>query len=618
MQQEGGRFELEQFNGLIPIVVGVTGHRDIGFEQIAAVEASVTAELKKLKNRYAGSPFVLLSGLAEGGDRIAARCALALGIPVVGVLALPQAEFEQDFPQQDLISEFRGLLGRCAFVREAAPSGTPRPDCYVAAGDWIVQQCHLLIAIWDGIDSDKAGGTCMVKNVCLKGETREYLRSPIPNMPDTNPVIHIQCVRAGSSGADGIDTTGSLTVIWRWPEPIELGAGRPGRANSEKERWRAIFSHINKFNIDAKRILEGGSQGIAQNRLNYLNGGNEIDSSQTGSEAIRASWLFAVSDYLAGTAQTLRDRCFIWMIGFSLAAVFFEQLYSGPDEKPGWLALALAFVLIAVAPVVSRRVFRRLESTHVQADCPGARGYQRVISSIRDWIDAEDKYLDCRALAEACRVQYFWKKAGLSECVADFHLVDQCDELEWIRQAMRTTELVPNSPSIQLCAADFVEIEKLWINDQREYFIDSKEKKGGKSYFHSAEESKWSRAAWGLLIATLITMLVALGLEFAGLAYWANWCQLVYGMFLAGSAACNVYQRVQGHADHAKSYRRMGLTMSIAQRKLERHIDKMPNGEEAIRHALDVLLETGIDALDENADWLLLHRDRPVGPTLGS
>jgi hypothetical protein len=58
--------------------------------------------------------------------------------------------------------------------------------------------------------------------------------------------------------------------------------------------------------------------------------------------------------------------------------------------------------------------------------------------------------------------------------------------------------------------------------------------------------------------------------------------------------------------------------MSIAQRKLERNIDKMPNGEGAVRHALDVLLETGIDALDENADWLLLHRDRPVGPTLGS
>lgn len=617
MQQEGGRFELEQFNGLIPIVVGVTGHRDIGFEQIAAVEASVTAELKKLKNRYAGSPFVLLSGLAEGGDRIAARCALALGIPVVGVLALPQAEFEQDFPQQDLISEFRGLLGRCAFVREAAPSGTPRPDCYVAAGEWIVQQCHLLIAIWDGIDSDKAGGTCMVKNVCLKGETREYLRSPIPNMPDTNPVIHIQCVRAGSSGADGIDTTGSLTVIWHWPEPIELGAGRPGRANSEKERWRAIFSHINKFNIDAKRILEVGSQGIAQNRLNYLNGGNEIDSSQTGSEAIRASWLFAVSDYLAGRAQILRDRCFIWMIGFSLAAVFFEQLYSGPDEKPGWLALALIFVVIAVIPVASRHFFRRLDSTPAQADRVGARCYQRVISAVRDWIDAEAKYLDCRALAEACRVQYFWKKAGLTECVADFHLVDQYDELEWIRQAIRTTELVPNSLPIRLEIEDFGEINEYWIIDQQKYFIGS-EKKGGKSHIHSVAEIKWSRAAWVLLIATLITMLVALGLELSGSAYWAGWCQLMYGIFLAGSAVCNVYQRVQGHADHAKSYRRIGLTMSIAQRKLKRDIAQMQNGEEVICHALGVLRETGINALNENADWLLLHRDRPVGPTLGS
>ena len=35
------------------------------------------------------------------------------------------------------------------------------------------------------------------------------------------------------------------------------------------------------------------------------------------------------------------------------------------------------------------------------------------------------------------------------------------------------------------------------------------------------------------------------------------------------------------------------------------------------KQAKTIIYETGLEALDENGDWLLLHRDRPVEVPLG-
>lgn len=62
----------------LPIVIGVSGHRDLRREDIPALRALVHKELLALKTAYPHSPFLLLSALAAGADQLCAEEALAL------------------------------------------------------------------------------------------------------------------------------------------------------------------------------------------------------------------------------------------------------------------------------------------------------------------------------------------------------------------------------------------------------------------------------------------------------------------------------------------------------------------------------------------------------------
>ena len=58
-------------------------------------------------------------------------------------------------------------------------------------------------------------------------------------------------------------------------------------------------------------------------------------------------------------------------------------------------------------------------------------------------LDAQGRYLDYRALAEALRVQFYWRLAGLNDSAAASYLRKQLDELRWIRDALRGGNALP-------------------------------------------------------------------------------------------------------------------------------------------------------------------------------
>src|SRR5437773_400418 len=60
----------------LPLVIGITGHRDLRGEDRAALEQQVRGIFMDLRNRYPATPLYLLSPLAEGADRLVARVAL--------------------------------------------------------------------------------------------------------------------------------------------------------------------------------------------------------------------------------------------------------------------------------------------------------------------------------------------------------------------------------------------------------------------------------------------------------------------------------------------------------------------------------------------------------------
>lgn len=93
-----------------PAAIGVTGHRDLREEDLPALAQQITQALMDLAKQHAGQSLVLWTGLAEGADRLAARCAWQAGWQVGAVLALPVDEFEQDFEGPAALQDFRALL----------------------------------------------------------------------------------------------------------------------------------------------------------------------------------------------------------------------------------------------------------------------------------------------------------------------------------------------------------------------------------------------------------------------------------------------------------------------------------------------------------------------------
>lgn len=144
--------------------IGVTGHR-VFDDPPAHVEARVAAGLVCLLRLAEGGEsdsrarLEVLSGLAEGADRLVARTALEMpGTTLLAVLPCPANEYECDFEREASRREFRGLLARARHVEVMRPM-VSREAGYVLQGRWIVDGSQVLVGVWDGESSRGHGGT---------------------------------------------------------------------------------------------------------------------------------------------------------------------------------------------------------------------------------------------------------------------------------------------------------------------------------------------------------------------------------------------------------------------------------------------------------------------------
>jgi hypothetical protein len=375
---------------------------------------------------------------------------------------------------------------------------------------------------------------------------------------------------------------------------VTLLSPTPGGLSNEGEenRWKSILERIDQFNADAGLALAESMSAIEQSRR-YLNAGKVINSVDAPHSAISANWLHAVADTISSKAQTERDRLFIALIVFAFVAIFFEQLYSGPFPQPILMALSIA---------------------------AGFGGFLVYLKGSRGRL--EDRYLDYRGLAEACRVQYFWSWAGLEVRAADHFLREQRDELEWIRQAVRATALGPADPAGN--AQDnskLMLVRDCWINDQFRYFAGNPDRpeKPGKAEGNRRLDSKWSVLAGRLF-------LLGIGAAVVVTPFHGFFAELLpeigdgivqalivgYGMLFASAGVCKVYLETKAFAEQANRYQRMALSMSLARSRL----DKAISADDA-NGGRTVIYEIGKEALAENGDWLLVHRERPVKVPLG-
>jgi hypothetical protein len=133
--------------------LGATGHQEIPPGAREFVVTGIRGILRR-----AESPLVAVTSLAAGADQLVATELLRAGGHLHVVV--PSRHYEQTFAtKMDLA--FRSLL-------EAAHSVTrldyaePSEEAFLAAGKCVVDNCEVLIAVWDGRPARGLGGTADV------------------------------------------------------------------------------------------------------------------------------------------------------------------------------------------------------------------------------------------------------------------------------------------------------------------------------------------------------------------------------------------------------------------------------------------------------------------------
>lgn len=554
----------------LPLVIGVTGHIDLldSDGDREALEWRVRSIFSDLKMAYPRTPLVLLSPLAEGADRLVAQVALEKELSLIVPLPMPQALYEDDFKTAESKTEFRNLLARAETVLTLAPVGNygedeirehgqSRTKQYAQVGAYIARHSHILIALWDEMPSEKVGGTAQIVQFRLEGVPEPYGPRHTPlDLVASGPLYHVVTPRKSNSKTAG--------------KPGELRKLFPRGYQDDRaaeDAYDRIFSRMDKFNHDSQRFGSVLSSSREKSKRYLFSG----DRERLPASLKRIMDCYAVADSLATHFQRWTVRIMLTLFGLALVGVGFLQAYSDLNWSGESLALYMGILFIAY-----------------------------LLYWTAKWNEYHSKYLDYRALAEGLRVQFFWRLAGLRKPVADHYLRKQRSELDWIRKAIRAwtlstefqedqNEAAPNSPEqLRLVLNE-------WVEGQRRFFE--------RTLKRDQRRLKWQKWIVRLLFGASLVLSgiqILVTTRYDPLIFWMGMVLVIAGL-IAG------YGERRALAEQIKQYAQIGTVFALAEQRLR---DLLDAGEQA--QALDLIEELGKEALRENGDWVLLHRERAV------
>lgn len=554
----------------VPLVVGVTGHRDLVAEEIPLLTERIDALLASLT--LPDLPVLALSSLAEGADRLFAHRALARGIPLVAVLPMPREMYLQDFNAAGSREEFDQLLA-CAEVIElplgrgvsAAAEGLPRDRQYAAAGAYVAGHCQVLVALWEGRESRQLGGTADIVRRRIEGRLAADGAEDSGALLADNEndlVFHIACSRDRPEGRPAHGLAPGETA-WITDDPITP------RTAERPASFAKIVARMAEFNRD----WQANAEDIAAQRWSLL--GSE--AGLRNASIRRLDEVFGAADWLANVYQRRVQRAlkllYLLAAGMGLAFVLYSDLYQ--SRVVLWFFLAL----FALGMLAHRRAEK--EAWH-------------------------RRYLDYRALAEGLRVQVYWTLAGLSNPVGgryahDNFLQKQDIELSWIRNVMRAAAIHPEAVHAVTSTDDIDWVVHEWVGDEEDGQVAYFQRRATMREAHHRSTERLGR------IALVAGILAAMVLAVAGGWFPANWHDgllFTVGALTLTAGVREAYAFRKADRELIRQYRFMHRIFDTARRRLA--------GAAYDSERRAILRALGDAALDEHAEWIMMHRERPL------
>ena len=567
-------------NSAIPIIIGVTGHRDLRPTDLPRLKDQVRAILSELRDHHRKTPLLVLSPLAEGADRLVANIALEQGARLVVPLPLAREEYEKDFETQESKNDFSDLLKQAwkCFELPLAQGNTSantqgpgpaRNKQYALVGAYIARHSHILIALWDGEQAGREGGTGQIVDFKLNGIPAPFARARKPlDIVDNGPVYQIVTPRTVTPNPKG--TPFNLEIRfpdgWKSSESLEKSYGR-------------ILKQMNTFNDDALRLTKTRALSLKTNRDFLIPEQESLHLSETARLILDQ---YAVADALALYFQKRRRYTLITLFLVAVLAVLSFEVYAHLLAHP----FVLAIYPLSLASAVSLFFLAKRK-------------------------EFQNKHLDYRALAEGLRVQLFWDLAGLSDEVADHYLRQHRTELEWIRNAIRGLNVLAepdcvsgNPANEEGSSAAMVDcVLKHWVEDQRTFF--DRATRRDHSKLARRETLAQALFGFGLALAALVVALHLFLPDFGESSHWRHLLIVVMGITPAIAAAIGGYAEKMAFSAQAKRYDWMKALFDRAANQLRLLVDRKDYSG-----AQQLIFDLGKEALEEHGDWVMIHRER--------
>ena len=289
-------------------------------------------------------------------------------------------------------------------------------------------------------------------------------------------------------------------------------------------------------------------------------------------DAIRAVYL--ASD---GLASFYQRRVMLSLRGTIVAALLAGLsfiLYADFADQSGMIWFYLAFALIAIG------------------------GYM-----VADRFDWQRRYLDYRVLAEGLRVQFYWALAGVEMSNANRYSHDSIFQgrdlqLGWIRNVMRFTGLRADLAE-SLGQTERALAIASWVGDQDSGQVGYYRKKSSVMIGQHRRTQMLIASCFGLGIMS--ALILASGFT-SGVV--ENLFIALIGLFPILAAARQNYAHRMAERELVAQYAYMRDVYENAHRLIE--------ASDIEQEALRILRDLGESALNENAQWVLRQRERPL------
>lgn len=524
-----------QCENKIPIIVGVTGHRNIVEEDKPAIKAQVVESLKEIQNLCKSkkkgeddTPVIMLNAFAQGADMLCAEAAFELGIDVYAVLPCEKEKYLNSFDNEADKAKLYGYLSKTK-RRFIAPDIEKNKSWikrtinidddsyeYRQLGIYMAEHSHILIALWDGKPpkAEYGCGTVEVIQFSLEHKFLDKDKLFKPGTINDSAVVWIKARRQG----DGAEAD----VHKRW-----LISNLDGSEGESYDNY-LVFDEPPAFlkDIISKTVAYNGKKvDIPEGAVKLWKDVDELDGYRKN---LRQQ--YAKADELSFAKNQTKYNLFILLLAIIGTVVAGTFLIYDDASLPFMIFPCTAAIVLLLWLIVYGN----------------KRAYHK-------------NYIEYRALAEALRIQFYMSmclaEKPVESNVCDLYAWSQKVDMAWIDKAIQALGVISDCEKLKTDTSKVIDV---WIGNN--------EKPTGQLRYHNRKKAqnrnqakKYARLSKLFTVATVCVYFLIFILEMVACVLkacdvnwfwegnvfahitWRNAAVIVLGTVTAGSLLASSY-----------------------------------------------------------------------------